>query len=626
MSRDRFERLAGGTGVVTLDEQAIEGDAQRSRAQQIVGLMRTLGILPAEDVAERAVAFGRGAAEGATSGFIDELAGGLTELLSPEQRAGLGRLVAPEGQEDRYARAAAETGYAEVRDAARRQQRAAAESQPSAFIPGAIVGGGAVGRMLPSAGAGLSGGSRFAANVGQAAGEGVLAGIGGSEAEDLEGIAQDAAVGGAIGGGISGALGGIGGIGRGLGAVQRQASRSSDDAMRVADAMTELERIGAPIEADRIRFKPATLREALAREPADPRAIDGAFEWFDDMQRRINDEVIEQGRYGRSGRSALFNLRRDLNDQAVRAARAAERGDMGEVYAALDQAKRAIGRMQNRVQPMRGRNPNPNADPQAVETLRGWYEEIRSTLEQPEWGGAAALQRGDNPAWTSAISARRTYERFLEDSPERAYTGWDDLRRASRPRVEATMLRATEGAQQDYLDDITRGARTRADLVQRLGQHYGSPLAETSAERAARAAAAEGGDVGYREAAPRIAEAVDSAQVRRAQELASEIERTVGEARQPTFARRIGQSVARSTTGSRLAELGELAGDPLRDIGARASSATARGVPSGAGASTMAVSGPAATAPTDTDDERVLQMLGDDDDTDDERVLQMLGD
>ena len=609
MSRDRFETLAGGNAI-TLDEQAIEGDPTPSRAQRVVDVLRFLNILPEENFGERLAAFGRGVAEGGTAGFVDEIAGGLVEALPRSARASLGRLMAPEGQEDRYAQAAADTGYTEVRDQARRAQREAAESQPSAFIPGAITGGLATGRLIPQASAGMAGGSRVVTNVGQALGEGVLAGIGGSEAETVEGIAEDAAMGGALGGGIAGGLAGIGGLGRGLRAAQSAAARSSDEAMRVADAITELERIGAPIEADRIRFKPATLRQALAREPADPRAIDDGLAWLDDMRSRIDAELVEQGRYMQSGRAALRNLKAELNDQAVRVQRSLQRGEIGEVYAALDQAKRSIGRAQRRVVPMQGQRPNPRADAQATELFREWYGEIQEPLAAPSWGGPGAHQRSDKPARTAAISARRPYDRFLEGSAERDYTGWGDLRRASRPSVESTMLRATDPAQADYLDDLTRGVRTRADLVQRLGRHYGSPLANRGIE-----------------------EAVDSAQVQRAQELAGDVERLVTGARQPTLGRRIGQAAARSETVGRLAEAGDIIGEPLERFGAAASSATSRGVPSGARGAARGVAPTAPTPPSppmedsfETDDERVLEMLGGAEETDDERVLRMLGD
>jgi len=275
-----------------------------------------------------------------------------------------------------------------------------------------------------------------------------------------------------------------------------------------------------------------------------------------------------------------------------------QRGETGEVYAAADQVKRSIGRAQRRVVPMQGQRPNPQADPQATELLRGWYGEIQETLEAPGWGGASAIQRGDNPAWTSAISARRPYGRYLEGGSERDYTGWGDLQRANRPSVESTMLRATDPTQSDYLDDLTRGVRTRADLVQRLGQHYGSPLAETAAERAARAAP-EGASGGYREAAPRVGEAVDSAQVQRAQELAALVERIVGDARQPTTLRRIGQAAARSPTIGRVAEAADIAGEPIERMGASASSATSRGAPSAAVASGT---GSAPSVPMDAGD------------------------
>jgi len=634
VSRDRFMKLAkedgfedlGGGNAITLDEQEVTG--RIPERDRILDMLRSLGILADEDAPaamDRATGLVRGVAEGATAGWVDELAGGLAAGMSEEQRRGLGRLMAPEGQEDRYADAAARVTYEDVRDTARGQQARAAEAAPGQFIAGSVGGALGVGRFIPQAGAGMSGGSAVGARIAQAAGEGVLAGAGGSQAADMEGIAEDAATGGAIGGGIAGGIAGIGGLGRLLRAAQGGVTQTADDAARVSDSITELERIGSPIESDRIRFKPATLREALAREPADPSAVDDAMDWFADMQERIRREFIDQGRYGRSGRAALANLRAELNDQTVRAERAIERGNVGEVYAALDQGKRAIGRMQGRVGPMRGRDPNPNADPQAAEALREWYGEVRAALERPEWGGASALQRGDNPAWTAAIPARRiAARRFLEDSPERP-NEWDPIQRAKRPAVESTMQRAAEPAEQDYVDDLVRYTRTRADLVQRLGRHYGSPLAETAADRAARATP-EGVPGGYRDAAPRVDDAVDSAQVRRARELADGVDRIVSAARNPSTARRVGQVLARSPYGRAAATAGDVAGQPLEAIGEAGAQAASRGAPRAA--ATVAATPRAPELPVaETDDERVLQMLPEEpDETDDERVMRMLGD
>ena len=88
MSRDRFQPLdiTEGSRVIEVPEQQVTGSVEPSRAERIVGLMRSLNLLPAEyeGVADRAAAFGRGIAEGATAGWVDELVGGLSQAVPPE--------------------------------------------------------------------------------------------------------------------------------------------------------------------------------------------------------------------------------------------------------------------------------------------------------------------------------------------------------------------------------------------------------------------------------------------------------------------------------------------------------------------------------------------------------------
>lgn len=592
MSRDRFQRLdiAEGSNVLEVPEQEVTGSTTPSRAERIVSLLRSFGYLPDEDVdvVERAAAFGRGVAEGATGGWVDELVGGLSQAVPPETRAGLARLLAPEGQGDAYARAGAGLGYSDVRDAARRQQGAAAEAEPSAFIPGAVAGGVATGRMLPSAGAGLSGGSRVAARVAQAAGEGVIAGAGGSRADTVEGIAEDAALGGAIGGGISGGLAVVGGAGRALRAAQRGVEAVDVDAARAADLVTDVERIGSVIEDDRIRLKPATLRAIFAEAPPDPRALDATRGWFDSLDERIQELALDQGALLPQGRQALRNLRRVLNDQRVRFETSAAAGDFGEAFAAADQAKRSLGSAQGAA----GRGAN--ADRYAQRVMRDWYEEGRQLLENPAWGGGAAFQRAQNPAWTEYITRRRPYERFLEEAPERTPGGWETMQRASRPSVARVVRGGSDITQQDYVGDLVEGARSRATLTERLAHHEGSRLTPELTQQA-------------RAAADEIAAIAQRAQ-------------------SPSLTRRIGQEIGDSTVGRRIAAVGDVAGQPLEVVGERASAATSRGVPSvvTASAATMPRAQPVAE---DDDGDKILQMLGDEPEDDDgDAILQMLGD
>lgn len=592
MSRDRFQRLdiTEDSNVLEVPEQQVTGSAPPSRAERIVSLLRVLGYLPEDgaDVAQRAAAFGRGVAEGATGGWVDELVGAVSASMTPERRAGLARLLAPEGQEGRYADAAARLTYGDVRDTARRQQGAAAEAAPGAFIPGAVAGGLATGRMLPSAGAGLTGGSRVAARVAQAAGEGVLAGAGGSRADTAEGIAEDAVIGGAIGGGITGGLAAVGGAGRALRAAQRGVEAVDVDAARAADLVTDVERIGSVIEDDRIRLKPATLRAIFAEAPPDPRALDATRGWFDSLDERIQELALDQGALLPQGRQALRNLRQALNDQRVAFERALQSGAPDEAFMAADQAKRALGSAQGAA----GRGMN--ADRYAERVFQDWYREGQRLLENDAWGGGAAFQRAQNPAWTEYISRRRPYERFLEEGPERTPDGFGTMDRASRPSVARVVRGGSDITQQDYVGDLVEGARSRATLTERLAAHEGSRLTPELTEQA-------------RAAADEIAAIAQRAQ-------------------NPSLTRRIGQEIGDSTVGRRIAAVGDVAGQPLEVVGERASAATSRGVPSAATASaaTMPRVQPAAE---DDDGDKILQMLGDEPEDDDgDAILQMLGD
>lgn len=571
MSRDRFQRLdlAEGSNVIELPEQQIAGR------------------VPEADWRERVRGLLRGIAEGATGGWVDEAAGGLIAALPESTRAGIARLMAPEGQEDAYERAGADVGYRETRDAARAQQDEAAQRAPGQFIAGSLAGGVASGRLLPQAGAGLSGGSQTVARIAQAAGEGVLAGAGGSRAEDVGGIATDAAVGGAMGGGIAGGLAGVGMTGRALRSAQRGLEAVDQDVGRAADLVTDLERVGSVIEDDRIRLKPATIRAIFAEHPPDPRALEATRGWFDDLAARIDDLMLDQGALLPQGRQALRNLRNVLNDQRVRFQAALAAGDAGEAFIAADQAKRSLGSAQRRA------GSGANADRYAQAVMRDWYEEGRSLLENDAWGGGAAFQRAQNPVWTDYISRRRPYERFLEESPDRSPGGWEQMDRASRPAIATTIRGAGDVTQADYVRDLVEGARSRATLTQRLAAHEGSRLTPELTQQA--------------------------------QAAADEIAAIATRAQSPSLGRRIGAEIADSTLGRRVAAVGDVVGEPLEAVGETLGAGAARGAPRAAVTAATSVSMPRATAPAAQDDTDELEaMLSEDDDTDE--LEQMLGD
>ncbi len=136
---------------------------------------------------------GMGAAQGASLGFADEIAGGLGAAkevaFGPTK---LSQLV------DRYK---------ELRDQKRGQFEAARQDNPASFTGGEI-GGSVAGALIP--GMGWMRAGTTLGKLGTAAGIGALQGVGTSNAENPESLAEDAAVGAALGAGTQGVLSGAG--------------------------------------------------------------------------------------------------------------------------------------------------------------------------------------------------------------------------------------------------------------------------------------------------------------------------------------------------------------------------------------------------------------------------------
>lgn len=136
----------------------------------------------------------RGAAQGGTLGFADEITGALEAAFTPKT-------------------------YRQARDESRAAYRQAQEDNPLAFGAGE-VGGGLASLLLP--GGAAAKGASLAGKVGAAALGGAVSGAGYSEEESLGGIARDAAVSGAVSGGLAGALGlaakGVGKLAKGYAA------------------------------------------------------------------------------------------------------------------------------------------------------------------------------------------------------------------------------------------------------------------------------------------------------------------------------------------------------------------------------------------------------------------------
>lgn len=299
--------------------------------EQLLALLRSLGIVPdltspRPTAGQRVEAGARGAAEGATYGFVDELAGGLVAGLSEEQRRGLGRLMAPEGQEDRYADAAARVTYEDVQGTARRQQREGMAASPGDAIAGSVAGAMATSRAVP-----LPPATGIAERLGRAAGGGTLAGVGMSEADTVQGVAEDAAVSGGLGLGFGVAGEGVRGL---VGSV--------DDA----------------VAARRL----ARLRQAGIRTVPQRRAV-----------------------AGRGGEEALQRAAADLEDAGVF-------DTPGVLPGSTDEVAERIAGMQERAGAGLGAAREAYRDmPVDVEPLRRWMR--RQLIESPQFSGSKPIRK-----------------------------------------------------------------------------------------------------------------------------------------------------------------------------------------------------------------------------------------
>ena len=149
-----------------------------------------------------AESFGRGAAQGASLGFADELTGAGSVAGSAMGDAALASIRArgyevPSAQEMR----AVTPGYEQARDASREKYAAAQAENPMMSLLGELIGGlatGGAGGAKAAAGVGLKQALPRLAGLG--AGLGGAAGAGYSEAETAPEVAKDAAMGAGIGG------------------------------------------------------------------------------------------------------------------------------------------------------------------------------------------------------------------------------------------------------------------------------------------------------------------------------------------------------------------------------------------------------------------------------------------
>lgn len=194
----------------------------------------------------------RGAGQGVTFGFADEMAGGLSAL---------GSVFSDEKFGDAYKRS---------RDEARELNRLAQEANPISFGTGAAVGGvgsslipvvGQVGRL----GQGATLGARVLGGMKAGAGLGAAAGVGMSEADltkgEIGGLAKDAAVSGAFGGAFGGAIPAAGAAaGKAFSGAGKSAIKQFDD--WIIKEKPNADEIRAAAKALGIKPTPAMLKNS----------------------------------------------------------------------------------------------------------------------------------------------------------------------------------------------------------------------------------------------------------------------------------------------------------------------------------------------------------------------------
>lgn len=134
---------------------------------------------PPKEAPGQAESFLRGAKQGVTLGFGDELTGAIESLFTDKS-------------------------YKQARDEARANDKAAQAANPKTFMAGDLAGGVAT-SFVP--GLGIAKGASTLAMAGKAALMGAASGLGNSDKEDIGGQLQDAAVSGALSGATAGVIG-----------------------------------------------------------------------------------------------------------------------------------------------------------------------------------------------------------------------------------------------------------------------------------------------------------------------------------------------------------------------------------------------------------------------------------
>lgn len=245
-----------------------------------------------DDARSRLASAGRGAMQGATLGWSDEIKGGLG--------AAYARMTRPELFQDQTV---GET-YRQGRDMERSADKEAQDKNPGTYGAAEFAGG----MLTPAVGlSGTPSAARLAA-VGGGYGAGSAAGY--SKAEDVKDIMKDAALGGAIGGVATPALG------KGVQYLQ-------ENPEMLKTFLTDERGMFGGVNAVNANKETLALAEKLVADGADPKAIWKQTGWFKGVDGKWRFEIDDSGAklkdYFQSPAEAYQNTRERafINDDAA---------------------------------------------------------------------------------------------------------------------------------------------------------------------------------------------------------------------------------------------------------------------------------------------------------------------
>lgn len=179
------------------DEDMALAQAKPRSVDDLISQFDPQAVKPEDDKKSKIESLARGAAQGASLGFADEITGALESAFSDKS-------------------------YAKARDESRKEYGKAKADNPLTY-GGGELGGGLLTTLVP--GLNAAKGAKLATQVGRAALQGGLSGLGSSEADltegDVTGAAKDTAIGAGLGAGLTAVIGG--GIGKYVDSAERRA-------------------------------------------------------------------------------------------------------------------------------------------------------------------------------------------------------------------------------------------------------------------------------------------------------------------------------------------------------------------------------------------------------------------